>query len=34
MLETAAYILFACWVFWHFFIHSQGLYRAKLKGLA
>lgn len=31
-MEAASYILFACWVFWHFFIHSQGLYRAKLKG--
>ena len=32
MLETAAYIFFACWVFWHGYIHAMGLYRAKLQG--
>ena len=32
MLETAAYIIFACWVFWHGYIHAMGLYRAKLQG--
>lgn len=32
MLTVAAYILLACWVFWHLYIHAMGLYRAKLSG--